>query len=555
MTDTKSLAESKFERIREIYVESFPEKVDELRNCWAKINVAKIATKPLQKMRSAVHKIAGSSGSHRFDDIHELARRIEKNIIEVLDKEKDWSSTQELVGNQVQELVNMLEANILHYAPHENIQAQIPRLDTLQLSHRELAVFLVSQRTVELSLLSNLLEGRGFSVFSFSDLERAYAMTKTVDPAIVVLDLGDADQIGLNESLKNKFRSSKDEIPAFIVISRRDDVDTRLGAARFGAEAFFATPINAHNFSSTLDVILETRGNDYCRILLIDSNPQRISYIEKVFINETIKCRVISKVEQITDELVNFKPDLILIAYKLESENSADAARMVRLHETYFNTPIIFLLDEESSQLRLEALRSGADDCISGSEYEQEIFSILKERIMRFRRANHMIIMDSLTGTLNRDAFFDRANEEVSLAIRRNETICLGMIDVDRFKEINDKNGHVVGDYVLRHISDYLNNRLRRSDVVGRYAGDEFLVFLPDTDLDSAYLVLDMIRKNLIAQSITVNNIEVRVSISLGLVATRPTEPMSVETLIVEADKKLYEAKIAGRNTLIAGVV
>lgn len=555
MTDTKSLTESKFERIREIYVESFPEKIEELRDCWAKINAAKVATKPLQKMRTAVHKIAGSSGSHGFDDVHVLARKIEKNILAVLDKESDWADNQELVGNQVQELVNILEEHTLLYAPHENLEAQIPRLDTLQLSHRELAVFLISQRTVELSLLSNLLEGRGFSVFSFGDLERAFAMAKTVDPAIVVLDLGDADQISLNDNLKEKFRSSNNEVPAFIVISRRDDVATRLGAARFGAEAFFATPINAHNFSSTLDVLLETRGNDYCRVLLIDSNAQRISYIEKVFINESMKCRVINKVEQITDELVNFKPDLVLIAQNLAEENSVDAARMVRLHETYFNTPIVFLLDEESNQMRLDALRAGADDCISGSEYEQEIFSILKERIMRFRRANHLIIRDSLTGTLNRDAFFDRASEEISLSIRRNETICLGMIDVDHFKQINDKNGHVVGDYVLRHISDYLNNRLRRSDVVGRYAGDEFLVFLPDTDLDSAYLVLDMIRKNLMSQCISVNNIDVRVSISLGLVATRPTEPLNVETLIVEADKKLYEAKIAGRNTLIAGVV
>ncbi len=555
MTETKSFAESKFERIREIYVESFPEKVEELRGCWAKINAAKVATKPLQKMREEVHKIAGSSGSHGFDDIHVLARRIEKNIVEVLDKEKDWSSNKETVGNQVQELVNILEQHLLRYSPNNNFEAEIPRLDTLQLSHRELAVFLVSQRTVELSLLSNLLEGRGFSVFSFNDLERAFAMAQTVDPAIVVLDLGDADQITLNDSLKNKFLSSENEVPAFIIISRRDDVDTRLGAARFGAEAFFATPINAHNFSSTLDVILETRGNDYCRVLLIDSNEQRIAYIEKVFISENIKCQVINKVEQVTDKLVNFKPDLVLIAHNLASENSADAARMVRLHESYFNTPIVFLLEEESLPSRLDALRSGADDCISGNEYEQEIFSILKQRIMRFRRANHLIIMDSLTGTLNRDAFFDRASEEISLAIRRNENICLGMIDVDHFKQINDKNGHVVGDYVLRHISDYLNNRLRRSDVVGRYAGDEFLVLLPDTDLDSAYLVLDMIRKNLMSQCISVNNIDVRVSISLGLVATRPSEPVNVESLIVEADKKLYEAKMAGRNTLIAGVV
>jgi len=147
-----------------------------------------------------------------------------------------------------------------------------------------------------------------------------------------------------------------------------------------------------------------------------------------------------------------------------------------------------------------------------------------------------------------------RANEEISLGIRRKESVCLAMIDVDHFKQINDENGHVVGDYVLRHISDYLNNRLRRSDVVGRYAGDEFLVLLPDTDLDSAYLVLDMIRKNLVAHNIKVNNADVRVSISLGLIAARPTEPLDIETLIVDADKKLYEAKVAGRNMLVAGI-
>jgi diguanylate cyclase (GGDEF)-like protein len=163
--------------------------------------------------------------------------------------------------------------------------------------------------------------------------------------------------------------------------------------------------------------------------------------------------------------------------------------------------------------------------------------------------------MDSLTGTLNRDAFFDRAGEELNLAARRNEKICLAMIDVDHFKQINDQNGHIVGDFVLRHISDYLINRLRRSDIVGRYAGDEFLVFLPDTDLDSASAVLDIIRKNLVAQQIQVNDTHVEVSISLGLVATQLSKPIDVESLIIEADKKLYEAKVAGRNTLVSGEI
>ena len=554
MVDAKPLDDDKFERIREIYVESFPEKIQELRSCWANLNSSEAYKKPLEKLRVEVHKIAGSSGSHNFDDIHALSKKTENKIVEVIEEKLDWTASKELVGNQVQELVNLLEDQLLNYSFSDGDEDNIPRLDSLQLSHRELVIFLVSHRPVELSLLSNLLESRGFTVLSFSEVDRAQVMAKSVAPSIVVLDLGDSEQIDLETVSKDAFQSGDNEHPAYIVISRRDDVAIRKMAVRFGAEAFFATPINAHNFSSTLDVVLEARGNNGCRILLVDQQESHISYIEKALQCENIKCRTINTIENITDQLVNFKPDLVLIAYEENQDYWADGARMIRLHESHFNMPIIFLLENESAEARLAALQVGADDCIFGHELQSEQIQILKQRIMRFRRANHLIIMDSLTGALNRDAFLDRANEELSLAIRRSESICLAMIDIDHFKQINDAYGHVAGDYVLRHISDYLNNRLRRSDVVGRYAGDEFLVLLPDTDLDSAYLVLDMIRKNLKSQSINVNSLDVQVSISLGLVAVRPSEAINIETLIVEADRKLYEAKVAGRNMLVAGV-
>ncbi|MFK7795756.1 MAG: GGDEF domain-containing protein [Gammaproteobacteria bacterium] len=554
MKEVKPLDNDKFERIREIYVESFPEKIQQLRQCWAELNATTSYHEPLALLRTEVHKIAGSSGSHEFNDIHDLAKNVELNIVKVLDEKSIWDKDKQDIGNLVQQLVDTLENELLNYNFSDDSEDNIPRLDTLQLSHRELVIFIVSHRSVELSLLSNLLETRGFTVIAFSTIERAQAMSKTVEPSIVVLDLGDANQIKLNKDTKDAFQSVDSQPPAFVVISRRDDVETRKMAARFEAEAFFATPINAHNFSSTLDVVLESRGNNGCGVLLIDRQQQRISYIEKALLCENIKCRVIGVIDNIIDELVNFKPDLILIAYDKDDDYWRDGARIIRLHESHFNMPIIFLLEEESNQAKLEALHAGADDCIYGHELQDEQFQILKQRIFRFRRANHLIIMDSLTGALNRDAFLERANEEISLSIRRKESICLAMIDVDHFKLINDENGHVVGDYVLRHISDYLNNRLRRSDVVGRYAGDEFLVLLPDTDLDSAYLVLDMIRKNLVAHNIKVNNADVRVSISLGLIAARPTEPLDIETLIVDADKKLYEAKVAGRNMLVAGI-
>lgn len=553
MKDLEPLDDDKFERIREIYVESFPEKIQTLRACWASLSSVDDHVPLLSDLRVEVHKIAGSSGSHEFNEIHVLAKTTEAQIVEVIDAKSKWADVNKKIGNYIQQLVDLLESELLAYDFSDSNEDNIPRLDSLQLSHRELVIFIVSHRAVELSLLSNLLESRGFTVIAFSKIDRAEEMSASVAPSIVVVDLGDADEHVLDNCTKTNFKSPEGGAPAFVVTSRRDDVTTRKMVAQFGAEAFFATPINAHNFCSTLDVLLEQRGSNASSVLLLDVQEERIAYLQKALQCENIRSRVIKDATSLTDELVNFKPDLILIACE-DNQSWQDDIKIIRLHESHFNMPIVCLVDEDTPQIKLDVQQVGADDCIVGQQWQGQQFHILKQRILRSRRANHLIIMDSLTGALNRDAFLERANEEISLAIRRKESICLAMIDVDHFKQINDQNGHVIGDYVLRHISDYLNNRLRRSDVVGRYAGDEFLVLLPDTDLDSAYLVLDMIRKNLVAHDIKVNNANVRVSISLGLVAARPTEPLEIESLIVDADKKLYEAKVAGRNMLVAGV-
>jgi len=553
MKDLKPLDDDKFERIREIYVESFPEKIQTLRACWASLTSADDHAELLSDLRVEVHKIAGSSGSHEFSNIHTLAKTTEAEIVEVVETKSKWADVNKKIDNYIQQLVDLLESELLIYNFSDNSEDIIPRLDSLQLSHRELVIFIISHRAVELSLLSNLLESRGFTVIAFSKIDRAEEMSATVAPSVVVVDLGDADECKLEKHTKSNFTSAQGDIPAFVVISRRDDITTRKMAAQFEAEAFFATPINAHNFCSTLDVLLEERGSNATGVLIMDTQDQRIEYIQKALQCENIRSRIIRDTVSLTDELVNFKPDLILIGCD-DQQDWQDAIKIIRLHESHFNMPIICLVEEENAQTKLEVQQVGADDCIIGQKLQGRQYQVLKQKILRSRRANHLIIMDSLTGALNRDAFLERANEEISLAIRRKESVCLAMIDVDHFKQINDQNGHVIGDYVLRHISDYLNNRLRRSDVVGRYAGDEFLVLLPDTDLDSAYLVLDMIRKNLVAHDIKVNNADVRVSISLGLVAARPTEPLDIESLIIDVDKKLYEAKVAGRNMLVAGV-
>ena len=555
MTDYKPIGKDKFEKIRKIYVESFPEKLQVITRYLKALSDHDDRSTIFMEFKNEVHKLAGSSGSHGFDEIYQLSRKIEKLLAELVDDNTQWDKCAEHFNQQVNTLIASLKDIMREYnmkLPLDNVNDQHA---SDHLAHRKLPIFIISEKEDELALLTDVLENRSFSVYAFKDLKKAQEASKEQVPAIIVLEIDEDLSMLAKGNIHAEFCSSGDIKPAIVIISRREDTDTRMKASLLGIDAFFASPINAHNFISTLDVLLAFRESKQGRVLLADEDQDRIDYIASVFKNENFESIAVNKATHIVDELVNFKPDLILLSLAQCKSEQGNVAKMIRSHEYYFNVPIICIVGKNDSHLKPNLLDLGVDDCITTDELSAGRLIALRQKIVRFRRANHLIIMDSLTGTLNRDAFVDRANEEISLAKRRGENICLAMIDIDHFKHINDANGHAVGDYVLRHLSDYLSNRLRRSDIVGRYGGDEFLVLLPDTDLNSAYLVLDMVRQNLINQTIRVRDSQVNVSISLGLVSARAADIRNVEMLIAEADKKLYEAKMSGRNKLISGVV
>ena len=555
MTDYKPIGKDKFEKIRQIYVESFPEKLQVIEHCLEALSSEGNRSQYFADFKSEVHKLAGSSGSHGFDEIYQLSRKIDKLLADLIDNKASWVSSAKHLTEQSNHLIRSLN-NVMHdYSIQTSSQTVTDDPVEDRPGSHSLPVFIISENEEELAILSDVLENRSFAVYAFNDLNKAQEAAREHVPAIIVLEIDEDLNMLAKGDMHERFYTASDIKPALVIISRREDIDTRIKASQLGIDAFFASPINAHNFISTLGVLLAFRESNQGRILLADENLDRSQHLAKVLNNENFECSTVRQPMHIVDELVNFKPDLILLSVAQCRSGQGNLAKMIRTHEYYFNVPIICILDKQDDELKPDLLDLGVDDCITADQLDTDWLTAIRQKIVRFRRANHLIIMDSLTGTLNRDAFVDRANEEISLAKRRGENICLAMIDIDHFKHINDANGHAVGDYVLRHISDYLSNRLRRSDIVGRYGGDEFLVLLPDTDLNSAYLVLDMVRQNLIAQTIRARDVQVQVSISLGLVSTQPANIKNVETLIAEADKKLYEAKMSGRNKLISGNV
>ena len=181
----------------------------------------------------------------------------------------------------------------------------------------------------------------------------------------------------------------------------------------------------------------------------------------------------------------------------------------------------------------------------------QEQEKNLKESEARFKfLANH----DPLTGVYNRRSFIDLAKVELNNATKANVPCCLAMMDIDHFKNFNDTYGHLAGDEALRHSVRTIEITLRKNDFMGRYGGEEFILFFYDIDEDSAYKVLERLRKILPEKPVFLNNGPVSIYASFGLVGSKMADSNSkdyVQELINTADTALYAAKRTGRNKVV----
>ncbi len=157
---------------------------------------------------------------------------------------------------------------------------------------------------------------------------------------------------------------------------------------------------------------------------------------------------------------------------------------------------------------------------------------------------------DSLTGLSNRRHFMERASELVSMCRRQGWSAAMVLIDVDRFKSVNDTYGHEAGDQVLKLVAKVIQGATREVDVLSRYGGEEFALFLPNTDMDTAVKVSERARMALEESPMEWEGTTLRVTASLGI-AWATSEDLDLKNLTIQSDKALYAAKASGRNRVL----
>ncbi len=168
-------------------------------------------------------------------------------------------------------------------------------------------------------------------------------------------------------------------------------------------------------------------------------------------------------------------------------------------------------------------------------------------KVQLYEKVQELSIMDGLTEVYLRRHLMERLKEEVDRAERLGLTFSVGMVDVDHFKDCNDRYGHLIGDAVLNKIADRLKSSVREVDMIARYGGEEFCVVLPETTRDLAVSVGERIRRSVEENTIKAFDEELNMTVSVG-VATYPEDGKSIEDLLEKADTALYKAKRRGRN-------
>lgn len=157
---------------------------------------------------------------------------------------------------------------------------------------------------------------------------------------------------------------------------------------------------------------------------------------------------------------------------------------------------------------------------------------------------------DDLTGLWNRRHFMDRAEYEISQALRHDRPLCIIQLDIDHFKKINDTHGHAAGDNVLKFLASSLKEQLRSTDTIGRIGGEEFVILFPNTGLQTAYTVAEKIRTFFESNRVDYDGKMLRITISMGVTSLTPGTK-HIDDLLRQADEACYAAKDAGRNRTI----
>ena len=251
-------------------------------------------------------------------------------------------------------------------------------------------------------------------------------------------------------------------------------------------------------------------------------------------------------------------PALAILDWMMPGLTGPEVCKRIRQHAREPYTYILLLTSKSLKEDLIEGMEAGADDYVTKPFDRHELQVRLRAgkrlvdtqaELLAAREAlREQATRDSLTHTWNRNSILEILGRELARGARENTSLGVVIVDLDRFKNVNDHHGHLAGDAVLREAARRIQSGMRQYDSIGRYGGEEFLILLPGCDAVDSLNQAERLRKQLAQSDMRVRDAAIPITASFGVTAVPCALVLSPENVIRRADEALYLAKKMGRN-------
>lgn len=368
-------------------------------------------------------------------------------------------------------------------------------------------------------------------------------------PCAIVMDVdfgGTGRGLQLAAQLKDGLEA---KLPVLFFSLLEADTPTRLAAVRAGGQEFLTGALEASSLLEKIETLTSVAQYDPYKVLIIDDSRAQAMHTERLLNGAGVVTHTLTDPIQTMAALADFQPDLVILDMYMPGCTGPELAKTIRHNDRYVSVPIIYLSAEDDLDKQLDAMSEGGDDFLTKPIRSRHLITTVRNRAARARHLKARMVRDSLTGLYNHTHILQLLEDCSLRAQRESKPLSFAMLDIDHFKKVNDSHGHPMGDRVIKSLALFLKQRLRKTDFIGRYGGEEFAIVMPDTDLEAACGVLDDIRQRFAEICYPARPRDLSCTFSAGVVQFQ--EGLDSVTMAAAADQALYRAKGAGRNQVV----
>ncbi len=551
-------AREKIARLRDSFCAQVPGRVQEIVDTFARLRADTSDHAVATELHRLLHGLKGTSRSFGFRPLGEAAALGETVAAQLVDVPEalaaaDWQS---LLAKHIDHLV--VTSRSVSVADVRRSASEDPGFTLTPVPRTELAaqpqaegrlVYLCDDEALTLQQLADQLACFGYTTESFLDPKSLHDAVLRRRPDAVVMDINFplGRSLGI-EALSALKAETGRAVPA-IFLSARDDFAARLGAVQAGGEAYFHKPARPIDLVTAIDELTNPNAPEPYRILVIDDEPEVAAYHGIILTEYGMKTRLLSEPAQILQVLDEFRPDMVLMDMYMPACSGRDLARLIRQVPDHVSLPIVFLSSETDRSKQFSAMRVGAEGFLTKPVVPEELVAAVAIRAERMRTLRSLMARDSLTGLFNHTTTTQLLANAIAGVKRSHGPLCFVMIDIDHFKQVNDTHGHPVGDQVILAVSRVLQQRLRNSDVVGRYGGEEFAIILQEVPMERAIKLVEELRDDFSRVVFHSDVGDFSCTFSAGIACYARYQHL--ELLREAADRALYQAKRNGRNCVV----